>query len=221
MWWVLIQIKDDGLNILWGRSFSRSQIVKWLFSSLHPILIHRIPRHPFLLEDERAPSDLASQVTISESLLKTWRCEVLEPCSIAGFHLNFPHVLLQIFYRVRNWLSSELLKITSLHIAISEDLWIASKTCIWIELWSNFRSNELIKVYWWAEGEEKISFLDWWCFVNYPCYPDPSWLRIRPKINREDYERYAASANEHWYWTIISYTYRSYGSVNANSTHKI
>ena len=137
------------------------------------------------------------------------------------FSSYFPRVLLQIFYRVRNWLSSELLKITSLHIAISEDLWIASKTCIWIELWSNFRSNELIKVYWWAEGEEKISFLDWWCFVNYPCYLDPSWLRIRPKIKREDHERYAASANEHWYWTIISYTYRSYGDAYANSTHQI
>jgi hypothetical protein len=76
--------------------FSGSQIVKWLFYSLHPILIHRVPRPPFLLEDERAPSDLASRVTISESLLRMWRCEVLRPCWIVGFHLNFPRVLLEI-----------------------------------------------------------------------------------------------------------------------------
>jgi hypothetical protein len=32
--------------------YSRSQIIKWSLYSLHPILIHLIHRHPFLLEEE-------------------------------------------------------------------------------------------------------------------------------------------------------------------------
>lgn len=32
--------------------YSGSQIVKWRVYNLHPILIHLIPRHPFLLEEE-------------------------------------------------------------------------------------------------------------------------------------------------------------------------
>ena len=70
------------------------------------------------------------------------------------------------FYRVHNWL---FIWTPEDNFVAHRNFWIASKTCLWIEIRSNFESRGLIKVYWWGEGEENISFPGWWCFVSRLC----------------------------------------------------
>lgn len=81
MWWVLIQMKDAwigfSLRSLFFRGPKSSSGVSTASILSSSILF---PEILSLLEEDRAPSDLASQVAISESLLNTWRCEIPRPC---------------------------------------------------------------------------------------------------------------------------------------------